>query len=248
MFGMGPAFFGAGGSGGAPGTDPYWANVSALLHFEGANNSTTFTDQKGRTWTPSGGAKIITTASMIGSSAGSFGGGSDIIRTASTTDLDLSTGAATVEGYFLTSTSFSVIGMIMMRGLDSGLEATGSINYAVYFDTDNKLYFRLYGTTSPLTIAAVSGLNNGVKHHFRMCFDSASHAAYAFVDGTDVTQQAQGSYMGSSGSGASWGTTIGAAGVVWGQPFIGLVDEIRITKGVMRSTANFTPSPPWPDS
>lgn len=27
--------------------DPYWGYVSSLLHFDGANNSTTFTDEKG---------------------------------------------------------------------------------------------------------------------------------------------------------------------------------------------------------
>ena len=38
-------------------TDPYWSNVGALLHMDGANGSTTFTDQ-------------------IGNSFGDYGGGS----------------------------------------------------------------------------------------------------------------------------------------------------------------------------
>ncbi|MFH7767570.1 hypothetical protein ACE01R_16415, partial [Acinetobacter sp. BSP-28] len=40
--------------------DEYWANVTSLLHFNGANNSTTFTDQKGIVWNRSGNPVIST--------------------------------------------------------------------------------------------------------------------------------------------------------------------------------------------
>ncbi|MGH8083881.1 MAG: LamG-like jellyroll fold domain-containing protein [Lysobacter sp.] len=54
----------AGGGGG--GNDPDWANVLALLHFDGVDGSTTFTDEKGGVWTRNGAAHIDTAQSKFG--------------------------------------------------------------------------------------------------------------------------------------------------------------------------------------
>lgn len=40
--------------------DPYWGTVVSLLHFEGADASTTFTDETGKVWTAAGNAQIDT--------------------------------------------------------------------------------------------------------------------------------------------------------------------------------------------
>ena len=63
MFTVGPAFYG--GS-----ADPYAANVISLLHFDGVNGSTTFTDQvPSRSWGRSGTSTISTAQSKFGGSS-----------------------------------------------------------------------------------------------------------------------------------------------------------------------------------
>lgn len=53
--------------------------TQSLLHFDGANNSTTFTDSVGGTWIASGDAKISTTQSKYGGASGYFDGTGDFI-------------------------------------------------------------------------------------------------------------------------------------------------------------------------
>lgn len=52
--------------------DNYWANVSSLLHFDGFDNSTIFTDEKGTIWTRNGSPIISTAQSKFGGSSGRF--------------------------------------------------------------------------------------------------------------------------------------------------------------------------------
>lgn len=85
---------------GGGGGDPHWANVVSLLHFDGANGSTTFTDEKGKTWTASGNAQISTAQSMFGGASALFDGSGDFISTADSTDWFLESGDLTLEFFF----------------------------------------------------------------------------------------------------------------------------------------------------
>lgn len=63
-----PHVFGASGGGG--GSDPYWADVAALLHLNGTNGSKVYTDEKGGTWSPSAASSIATAQSKFGGASG----------------------------------------------------------------------------------------------------------------------------------------------------------------------------------
>ncbi|USI87758.1 hypothetical protein LZ086_06975 [Acinetobacter johnsonii] len=52
--------------------DLYWENISSLLNFDGANNSTVFTDEKGTIWSRNGSPIISTAQSKFGGSSGRF--------------------------------------------------------------------------------------------------------------------------------------------------------------------------------
>jgi hypothetical protein len=80
------------GGGGGGSTDPYWSSVVSLLHFDGANASTTFTDQTGKTWSAYGGVQIDTAQSKFGGASGLFNGASDYITTPSTAELTFGAG------------------------------------------------------------------------------------------------------------------------------------------------------------
>jgi len=57
---------------------PFTLNWVSLLHFDGEDQSTAFTDERSRIWTPhdgaSGQAKIITSDKVFGTASGTFGG------------------------------------------------------------------------------------------------------------------------------------------------------------------------------
>ena len=54
-------------------------HITSLLHFDGEQDSTTFTDEKGATWTAYGNAKLDTVTKKFGSAAGKFDGDGDYI-------------------------------------------------------------------------------------------------------------------------------------------------------------------------
>ncbi|MGE3429317.1 MAG: phage tail protein, partial [Hyphomicrobiaceae bacterium] len=74
------------------GEDEYWNNVIALLHMDGTNGSTTFTDQKGHTFTATGNAQISTAQSKFGGASALFDGTGDLVSSADHADWALGAG------------------------------------------------------------------------------------------------------------------------------------------------------------
>jgi hypothetical protein len=72
----------------------------ALLHCDGADGSTTFTDESGKTWTPVGNAQIDTAQSQFGGSAALFDGTGDYLSTPDSVDFTFGTGDFTIEMWF----------------------------------------------------------------------------------------------------------------------------------------------------
>lgn len=60
--------------------DPYYADVRSLLLMGGANGSTTFTDEKGITWTANGNAQIDTSLKVYGTGSYRGDGGNDWLQ------------------------------------------------------------------------------------------------------------------------------------------------------------------------
>jgi hypothetical protein len=81
------------------GGDPNFGSVVALLHFDGTNGSTTFTDQKGNTWTAVSGAKISTAQSKFGGASLLLNGSSDYATVPNFAGLDFGSGNFTIEGW-----------------------------------------------------------------------------------------------------------------------------------------------------
>ena len=76
--------------------------LASLLHFNGADVSTTFTDETGKTWTAHNGAIIINSAaaiSKLGGGCGQFGGANEYIDTPSHVDFEFGNGDFNVEWY-----------------------------------------------------------------------------------------------------------------------------------------------------
>lgn len=213
--------------------DPYWANVVALLHFDGANNSTTFTDQTGKTWTRNNSPIISTSQSVFGGASGRFNGGGSLeyIKTPSATDWLFGSGDFTLEG----RTYFSSISG--NRGFFAKEDSSGYSPWLLYraaadfrfyatsttgsFDISNA---KSFGTVSALTWYAWAVTRSGSNWNM-------------YLNGTRVqTFTSSASVMSTSDQ-----VKIGGYFDSGGTSFDGFIDEVRVTKGVARYTgASYT--------
>lgn len=228
---------------GPPPTDPLFANVVSLLHFDGTNGSTTFTDQKGITWTANGNAQITTSQSLYGSGSGQFDGNNDYL-TASHASLALGSGDFCIEiacrkiGNGVSGNNSDLI-LLDWRSAEPQQQMligyTGSTNGTI---GGNRIYVFLNGSYVISAAAAVSAWR-------RACVERVSSTITLYVDGTSV-----GTTSNSSNFSNSTLTLSGRFAATGGdrRSFNGQIDELRITTGAHRHAGNYTPTGPFPNS
>jgi YD repeat-containing protein len=214
--------------------DPDFASTVLLLHGDGTNGSTAVADDGAfqRTFAPQGNVQISTGQSRFGGASIKFGGAGDALRASTASNLDdFGTADFTIEG-FIYPTSFTADQVIAARytawatgvGFYLGTRA-GSPNILI-FRAGNNVPIVLNGNT-PLAL-------NQWQH---VAVTRSAGVTRMFVDGVQQAATHTGSVNISSTSVLS----IGAGPVVNDENFKGYIDELRITKGVARYTANFTP-------
>lgn len=219
-------------------TDPYWSSVISLLHFDGANGSTTITDQKGLTWTTSGNAQLSTSSPLFGTASLLLDGTGDYVTSSSNANFALGTGDFTIE-WFAKQTAAKAISHIDFRGGVSSSPRLMVYNNSATPFTD----LRLFVNGADRITAPTGTLIVGQRQHFAIC--RAAGTTRLFVDGVQV--------------GSSWADSTSYTAADWiichnpasgtSRDFNGLIDEFRATKGVGRYTSNFTPpSAPFPNS
>jgi len=203
------------------------ASTVLLLHMNGADSSTTFTDSSlsNKAVTANGNAQIDTAQSKFGGASGLFDGTGDFLNVSDSDDWNFGTGDFTIE-FWSYSNSYANNELIVARvhslspyeGWYIQQLASGKIRFV----TTNNSY-------SCNTDGAVS---TGTWHHIALIGSSGTIRFY--VDGV-----AQTNYLTSI---QNYATTlwIGAA-QYGGNPFNGSLDEFRISKGIARWTSNFTP-------
>lgn len=207
--------------------DPYYSNVSLLLPMTGANNSTTFTDYSPspKTITRAGDTKISTAQSKWGNGAGYFDGTGDYLSIAQSTDLDLGSGDFTVE-VWIYHTSRPAPQSLFCMG-DYGNALTTSLIFYIY--TDGKL--AAYGGTVNILASSVS-LN-------------AWHHCATVRSGTTLTVYLDGVSIGTATTSNNFSGIVHIGAEKFNNTVIarmnGYLQDTRITKGVARYTANFTP-------
>lgn len=226
------------GSGG----DADLASVSTLLHFNGADASTTFTDNgpAPKTYTANSGAVISTSQSKFGGASGLFTGGANI-STPYSTDFEFGTGDWTIE-LWVRPTDFDDGRMLLSRRNNSS-----SAPFELYSASGN-LAIRVRNAADDAYQASGgfgsgSAISSGSWQHVAVV--CSGQVVKMFKDGVAAaTTFTLTSAIGTSGNGLYIGT-----GWASGYPFNGYIDDLRITKGVARYTANFTPpAAPFPET
>lgn len=219
----------------SPGGDQYWANVVALLHFDGSNGSVSMIEQTGKSVAVYGDAVQSDTQVMFGTAALSMDGAGDYISLPDSPDFDLSGGDFTIE-LWVYSTNPSDESVLVRKG--SGYDP---FNFRLYLGSLT-FYGSTTGSSWNVTASGPAGsITASVWHHIAAVMSAGTLRVY--VDGVGGSPTAVSNPLISNAS----PVTIGASAN--GQyPFAGFIDEVRITKGVARYTSDFTPpDAPFPD-
>jgi hypothetical protein len=226
--------------------DADYDSVSLLLHMDGSNGSTTFTDssKNALTVTTVGSAQISTAQSKFGGASGYFSATGNYISIADTAALELGSGNYTIEGWIKTASSTQYATIFSRQ---NGAFTNGSVIVLINnaSSTSGDVAFWVQNASNSAPIMTTSGVNvrDDAWHHIAVVRNGTSHAIY--VDGTS-----RATYTGSY--------TIADVSVAWSlgqdiqytaRTLSGYIDEFRVTKGVARYTANFTaPSNPFPNA
>jgi hypothetical protein len=206
--------------------------------MSGANNSTTFTDNSytPKTVTAVGDTKISTAQSKWYGSSAYFDGTGDYLSTSSSSDLEMGSGDYTVELWFYATTNTD--GGLVFKGQYQngatwlpgfGIRRLSATLMRFYFNTSTTGAGERYYDYTTTT-------NTNTWYHIAMVVSGGT--GYAFVNGTLVGTLTSIGTIGTS----TTGITVGAFPYNIGNIcFTGYINDLRITKGVARYTATFTP-------
>lgn len=224
------------------GNDSY---TVALLHLNGADGSTTFTDDAvggASTWGAVGTAQIDTAEKKFGTGSLLLDGNSDSIDTDSdSADFDFGTGDWTIDCWVKRSGDVEDYGGVISGAsggsgwvMSYGATGISSKNMIIFACDVGGWGVKITGTkttsTSAFTHVAVVRYGNGVKLYVNGVQDGSTY---------DCT----GATFNNSGNG---GCCVGRLyfTTTTSLLFSGWIDEVRISKGVARWTADFSASLP----
>jgi hypothetical protein len=237
---LGPIIAGAKMSGGGGG-DPSYSSVVALLHFNGSDGSTTFTDNSPapKTYTGAGNAQIDTAQSQFGGASALFDGTGDYISTPDHADLELGSGDFTIE-FWVRFANVAGSKALVMKSDASTTEAP----FLIFCNTTALTFWSSSNGTAwdIANNSAIGTVATGTWYH--VAVTRSGNTIRKFLNGTkngaDVTTSA-------TLHNNAHPLYIGGIPSTWYHN--GWIDDLRITKGVCRYTADFTPpAAQFPDS
>lgn len=207
-------------------------DTSALLHLNGSDASTTFTDETGKVWGAFGNAQLDTAQKVFGT-ASLLLAGTDFIYTAPHDDFNLGVGNFTIEARVRVN-SFPTLGFIMSQRIS----ATASRTYQIYlYNADRSIHFSVHTSGGAIGGDFNTDLSTGTWYHVAIVRNSATLTCY--LNGTaEATTYNISTYSVNSSQAP---LLIGNAGYSYAtEGFNGWIDEFRISK-VARWTSDFTP-------
>jgi hypothetical protein len=226
--------------------DPYWNNVSLLMHLNGTGSTYIDNGSFNRTGFVTTGAITQTnTVSKFGTSSMVFSSG-HLTNTA----CDCITGGTTpftIEFWYKSATKPTSGNYYFLCGQAGSFpmnfwSGTNGPFYGVWVGSTGAVLWQMYGgSNNNIAISGSANICDGNWHHFAV--SNSASGMRMFIDGTQ-----DGSTYGSSiytaakptsASGFYFGETSSG-----GQVAAGYLDELRITDGVARYTSNFTSSLP----
>jgi len=203
--------------------DPYFNNVSLLLHMDGTEGSATFKDSSSlnKTITRGGLPTISTVTKKFGTGAGSFNGTNQFLNIPND-GFDFGTGDFTVE-FWAYKTSGGVGGFVRFFNSNANwaIELGDGPDRTKWSNTGGEILFANGISQNQWVHVAFTRHNNILRVFFDGIQQSSTtdNFNYTLVNGNNgILGQGSGFFY-----------------------YPGYVDDFRITKGVARYTGNFTP-------
>jgi hypothetical protein len=182
-----------------------------------------------------GSTQVSTSIIKYGTGSMYFDGTGDYLQIPYSPNLDLSSGDFTIEGWiYLNSVSPVTQGVIIFY--NGNALTAANIQYLVRVNTSN-LVFETNISTTTYTIT-FSGITTNSWNHF--AFVRSGNIVSGYLNG--VKNSTTQTLTGSLNTSTSWYTQVGrytSGGTNY--DLNGYLDDVRITKGVARYVANFTP-------
>lgn len=215
---------------GSGSTDPDWANVGILLHFDSGTTTTPESSSHPRTWTIVNTGMSISTAQKVFGPSSLLGTTSDggLTTPLDTTYITASGSTPWTIEFRLRLTSVSAAQVLW----DINNAASNTSGWQIYVDTDAKLY--IYSGPQGISYG---GFGTGMSLN-------TWYACAVTWDGTNLRFFRGGSLLGSNtGFTNVWGGAvyIGNSSFLT-QGMRAYMDEFRWTKSVARYTASYTPA------
>lgn len=213
--------------------DPNWSNVSLLLHCDGTNGSTTFTDSSSLALTVlATNVTISTTHPQFGTGAGNCASSTSFLNTGATTPFQFGSGQFTVEGWIY-FTSFSGTSTYVFMGNFSAVASNLGWDFG-WSNGSLDFFYSTAGTDNP-NIGAIytPALNTWI--HIAADRD-ASNVLRVYANGAVVASATVAASFFPSTNSWYVGNDRNANRGLPGQ-----FDEVRVTKGIARYGGAFTP-------
>jgi len=218
-------------------TDSY---AKSLLHMNGTDGSTTFTDSAAggtHSWTARGNAQIDTAQSKFGGASGLFDGTGDYIDTPDSADWAMGSGDFTVD-FWVKRGAIGTKQFIDGQSNSGG--ANSSIGWHFRFNANNTVsFFAFYGSNCAVATSTGTITDTTTWHHIAGVRNGTGTGNLKlYIDGINDGTSNLGS---NSLNDSPYVLAIGRLGLYNGAYFNGWIDEYRVSKGIARWTANFTP-------
>lgn len=201
-------------------------NIKALLHFNGADNSTSFTDETGRVWQVSGSA-IVDADVGVFSQSGYFDGSGYVYTEENLSDFAFGTEDFTISFRLRTSATYKAV----INFLDP---ADNGPNWQLYIESGGQITF--YSDGGPY-ISGTSDVADDVFHDIEV--SRSGGVLRIFVDGVLENSTADTTNYSVSNS---VNLAIGSQPSNSSYNFVGWIDEVCIRKGEALHTAAYTPA------
>jgi len=244
---------------GGGGSDPYFSYVVSLLHFNGPNASTSFLDQKGKSWSAIGSGQLSSSRSKFGTASFSGNGSGSGVLGVNSSDFDFGSGDLTIEAWVYIAADSApdadgARGANIFSTWDAGSGASALTGYVINISGDSSttgtgIAFDTWSGGSGTLLRAAASISKNVWHHIAVTVSSGVRRI--FLDGVLLTASViniSGGYtdVNSLGSAPRIGLTQRSS---YPLSLNGNIDDLRITKGLARYTSDFSiPSAQFPDS
>lgn len=225
-----------------PGLAENDAYTKILLHFDGSDTSTTITDDNyggsAHSWSAAGNAQLDTAQKEFGTASLLCDGTGDYVTTADSADFTLGAGVWTVDCWF-NCTVASGVQAILCGQADSSATTTTVSFWIERSTTDVIRGFAAVGGSATVVAGTTqfTDVTNTGWHHVALVRVTGD-ILRLFIDGVqeggDVT-------LSGTVNDSSNAFSVGRLGELVAGTWGGWIDEFRLSVGVSRWTANFTP-------